>query len=90
MDNGKIVTPEDQQDELIAALSIGGLLAGRNDHPDTARILFALRDSVRNNYKPVWTNGKAIRRYQGQDKSHEYLKDNGWRKEIGIFINEKI
>lgn len=90
MDNNKIISPETHQEKLVAALTVGFLLAKEASHPDSANLLLALRSSVQNSYRPVWTNGKAIRRYQGQDRTHNYLKDTGWRKEIGIFLDEKV
>jgi intracellular sulfur oxidation DsrE/DsrF family protein len=43
----------------------------------------------------VWTNGKGIRKYTGQDKQREYKfikphsPENGWYKATAIIIKEE-
>jgi len=90
MDDGKIITPETFEEKLIAALAVGSVLAENWGHEESAQLLLELRKAIQTTYRPVWTNGKAIRRYQGQDVSHSYLADTGWHKKMGIFLDEKV
>lgn len=90
MDDGKIISPETYSEKLVAALTVGHLFAKEKGHEDSAQLLLELRTAIQTTYRPVWTNGKAIRRYQGQDVSHSYLADTGWHKKMGIFLDERV
>ena len=47
-----------------------------------------LRDSFYNDSQKVWTNGKALRRYQGQDKTQ--TKHDWYKAEVVVVRKEKM
>lgn len=69
-----------QNDEIVRALTFGFHFLEKEGKDDEARTLLKLRNIINENGTPtVWSNKRAFRRYQGQDKTSVSKTYNKYR-----------
>ena len=76
-------------DEIVKALTTGAYAAGKLGKRKDSAVLLKLRQSIKENGMPnVWTNGKAFRKYQSQDKTYSLSKIDHFKGKV-IIIKEE-
>lgn len=75
-------------DTLVKHLTVASIVSNREGHNDAAATLLELRKMIYDGTPTVWSNGRAFRKYQGQDKGDYANPKEGWNKFKVIMIKE--